>query len=102
MRLGLAVKRQAGIQPAAAQHILMLINDAEPGVSNAELDNLCGIWKSKRPDNVSVYHFEREMKLPHDIITPGTPGVPTEDVNARIITQVTRLAENKFLQTELG
>jgi carboxylesterase len=89
MRLGLAVKRQSQIRPPAAGHIMMIINDFDPGVSNTELNSLYEVWKSQKGEKVTSYHFDKEMKMLHDIITPGTPGIPIEDVYSRIIQQVT-------------
>jgi carboxylesterase len=93
MRLGLAVKRQASAQPPSAGYILMMMNDFDPGVSNVELERLYEVWKSRKPGSVSAYHFEKDMKMLHDIITPGKPGIPTEEVYIRLIQQVTTLAE---------
>lgn len=95
LRLGLAVKHQSRMGAPAADQILMMVNDSEPAVSNAELNNLYESWKRNGAGRVSAYHFERGMKMPHDIITPGTPGVPTEQVLTRIIDQITALMEIK-------
>lgn len=88
MRLGLAVKRQAKAQAPAAKNILVMMNDFDKGVSNAEIEALTGVWKTYKPDRVSSYHFERELKMLHDIITPGTPGIPTAENYARILAEV--------------
>jgi hypothetical protein len=37
---------------------------------------------------LSEVHFEKDLKLPHDIITPGTPGVPVEVTHPRLIRAV--------------
>ncbi len=102
LRLGLAVKAQSRRQPPAAGHILIMINDSEPAVSNTELNNLYKGWSRNAVGRVSAYHFVRAMKMPHDIITPGTPGVPTEEVFTRIIEQVTAMTEHKNTPAKSG
>jgi hypothetical protein len=64
------------------------MNDAEPAVSNAEIVKLMRLWKLNDNVNVSEYHFEKDMKLPHDIITPGTPDLPIEQIHPRLINVV--------------
>jgi alpha-beta hydrolase superfamily lysophospholipase len=91
MRLGLAVKRQAKQRGPAAGKILVMENDFDKGVSNAEIEKLIMLWEAHNPEKVNSYHFEREMKMLHDIITPGSPGVPTEEVYARILREVDTL-----------
>jgi len=76
MRLGLLVKRQARIREPAARKILVMENDFDMGVSNAEIEILTRLWLTQKPEKVSSYHFERDMKMLHDIITPGTPEFP--------------------------
>jgi hypothetical protein len=94
MRLGLAIKRQAKLRGPAAGKILVMQNDFEAAVSNAEIGNLAALWKKRSPEKVSRYHFEREMKMLHDIITPGTPGISTQEVYARIVREVENLNKN--------
>jgi hypothetical protein len=57
-------------------------------VSNAEALKLFRRWQKHGKGNLSEVHFEKAMKLPHDIITPGTPGVPFEEINPRLINTV--------------
>ena len=66
----------------------MIINDAEPAVSNAEIMRLLELWRKHSKGNLNEYHFEKDMGLPHDLITPGTPGVPIGDVHPRLIAAV--------------
>lgn len=88
MRLAMITRTQAEKSPAAASNITMIINDAEPAVSNAEISKLLKLWQKNGKGNLNEYHFEKEMKLPHDIITPGTPGVPIGDIHPRLINVV--------------
>jgi pimeloyl-ACP methyl ester carboxylesterase len=88
MRLGMATQAQAEKYPAKAGSITMVLNDAEPGVSNGDLVRLLETWRKQGKQNLFEYHFEKEMKLPHDIITPGTPGVPVEQIFPRLMSMV--------------
>jgi len=88
-----------------------VINDAEPVVSNPEISKLLKLWQRHKRSttvprafgggpvdgkgNLSEYHFEKELKLPHDLITPGTPGVPTGDVHSRLIDAVREIHINQ-------
>jgi hypothetical protein len=88
LRLAMFTRAQAETSPPRAGRITMILNDAEPAVSNAEALKLFRLWQEHSKRNLSELHFEKEMKLPHDIITPGTPGVPIEDINPRLINAV--------------
>ena len=100
MRLGLAVKRQAKVLAPAAGKLLVMENDFDMGVSNAEIETLIELWKVHKPEKVGSYHFEREMKMLHDIITPGTPGIPTAEIYDRIIREVETLDETIPVKNE--
>ena len=88
LRLAMITRSQAEKSAPACSRVTIIINDAEPAVSNAEILKLIQLWRKRGNANLSEYHFEKEMKLPHDIITPGTPGVPLADVHPRLITVV--------------
>ncbi len=96
IRLGMVTRTQAEKFPPAAGNITMIINDAEPAVSNAEALKLLKSWQKHGKGNLSEVHFEKEMKLPHDIITPGTPGVPIEEVHPRLIDAVKNIHGNRL------
>jgi carboxylesterase len=106
LRLAMITRAQAEQSPPRAGKITMILNDAEPAVSNAEAMRLFRLWqKHKRSTpqsgsvdgkaNLTEVHFEKEMKLPHDIITPGTPGVPIEQINPRLINTVRDMHANQ-------
>jgi hypothetical protein len=71
----------------------MLTNAHEPAVNNALIYRLTRAWRRHAPDRVHAYEFERDLRLPHDLITPGTPDVPTDVVYDRLIEQVSKLDE---------
>ena len=113
IRLGMITRSQAEKSPPRAESITVIINDAEPAVSNAETLKLLRLWQKHQRSspvdkrstprsgsvngggNLSEIHFEKELKLPHDIITPGTPGVPIEITHPRLISAVRELHINK-------
>lgn len=88
LRLGMITRAQAEKSRPKAGKITMIINDAEPAVSNAEIVKFIDLWQRHGNVRVSEVHFEKAMKLPHDIITPGTPGVPIADIQPRLINAV--------------
>ena len=88
LRLAMITRAQAEKSPPKAGNITLIINDAEPAVSNAEILRFLQLWRKHGESNVNEVHFEKEMKLPHDIITPGTPGVPIGEIQPRLINAV--------------
>ncbi len=87
-RMAIAIKAQADKLPPAAKSIVMVINDAEPSVSNAELVNLVETWQKHRKANLSEYHFEKSIQLPHDFITPNASISFSETSYPRLIKVV--------------
>jgi hypothetical protein len=98
LRLGVAVARQASQVDPAAQNILMITNAGEPAVNNKAIDRLAAAWDRYDGFNVRRYVFQKEMSLPHDLITPGTPGVPIQEVYDRLVAQVQRLHQTEPTQ----
>jgi pimeloyl-ACP methyl ester carboxylesterase len=88
MRLGIIVRAQAAKSPPKGGSITVIINDSEPAVSNPEIYRLIKLWKKNYTGALNEYHLERELKLPHDIITPGTPGVPMTEIQSRLMSAV--------------
>jgi carboxylesterase len=88
LRLARMARAQAEKSPPKAGKITMIINDAEPAVSNAEISKFIKLWRKHGQVNVNEVHFERDMKLPHDILTPGTPGLPIGDIYPRLISTI--------------
>src|SRR5215212_1417772 len=88
IRLAMMTRSQAEKASPKAGNLTLILNDAEPAVSNAEILKLLGLWRKSGKGNLSEIHFEKDLKLPHDIITPDTPGVPVEIINPRLISAV--------------
>jgi alpha-beta hydrolase superfamily lysophospholipase len=91
LRLGIALKVQARRAAPAGTSVLMITNAAEPAVHNGMIDQLVKTWRQHGGARVHTYSFEQAMNLPHDLITPGTPGVPTEQVYTRLVEQIQAL-----------
>jgi len=95
IRLGMITRTQAEESAPATGNIVIVINDAEPAVNNAEILKLLKLWQRHGKGKLSEVHFEKEMKLPHDLITPGTPGVPIGEVHPRLVDAVRNIHENQ-------
>jgi alpha-beta hydrolase superfamily lysophospholipase len=95
IRLAMIIRAQAEKSAPAAGKITMIINDAEPAVSNAEIFRLLELWQKHGRRNLNEVHFEKDLKLPHDLITPGTPGVPIADIHPRLINTVRDMHANQ-------
>lgn len=85
IRLAMITRAQAEKSPPKASHITIIINDAEPAISNAEIMKLIKRWQKHGKVSVTELHFERDMHLPHDILTPGTPGLPIGAIYPRLV-----------------
>jgi pimeloyl-ACP methyl ester carboxylesterase len=86
LKLGVLVRKQARTSPPAARKIVMVINDKEPGVNNKELYKAMTDWEAHNSRSIlRIFHLEASLKLPHDIITPGTPGLDIETVYKLLI-----------------
>ena len=93
LRLARITRSQAERSAPQAREITMIINDAEPAISNPEVLRFIKLWRSHGKGNVHEVHFEKDMKLPHDIITPGTPGVPIAEIQPRLIRAIREIHE---------
>ena len=88
LRLAIITRAQAEKSPPKADSITMIINDAEPAVSNAEILRFLELWRKHGRGDVNEVHFDKDMNLPHDMITPGTPGVPMGEIQPRLINAI--------------
>lgn len=87
-RLGISIQEQAERIPASAKTVVMVINDDEPSVSNPEIVKLLETWRKHGKGIVREYHFEKDIKLPHDFITPGEFNLSTRDTYPRLVKAV--------------
>lgn len=91
LRLGVAVQQRARRAAPACGEIVMVVNESEPSVNNRLVERLTKAWRKRAFSRVQSYRFEKALHLPHDLISPGSPGVPTEWVYERMVEQVQRL-----------
>jgi len=87
-RLASAITAQADKIPASTKSLVMVMNDSEPSVSNIELMKLLEAWQKQGNANRGAYHFKKDLKLPHDFITPGAVALQAEDIYPRLISMV--------------
>jgi carboxylesterase len=89
LKLGVWVRRQARSAAPKAYRIVMVINDNEPGVNNKEVYKVMADWQAhQNHTRLGAFHFEKSLKLPHDLITPGTPGLDIETVYRLLIGRI--------------
>jgi carboxylesterase len=96
LRLGIALTQRARQGAPACGRITLVINDAEPAVNNPLIERLARAWRKRAPTRLCTYRFERSLHLPHDLITPGSPGAPTEWVYDRLVEQVQELHQESI------
>ncbi len=90
MRLALDVRGQIDRKPAAKRVILVSIG-GDPAVSNAEIERVARKWQAYAPGVVTTYEFESSLHLPHDIITPESPGTRVDYVYPKLIELISGL-----------
>lgn len=88
LRLGVSVRDQAKQSAPRAKRVITVINDKEPAVNNTELRKLNESWKSYGTMEVETIHLDKGLKLPHDIITPETPGLDINIVYDQLMSRV--------------
>ncbi|MFM8321475.1 MAG: alpha/beta hydrolase [Chloroflexota bacterium] len=107
LRIAGMLERQARRQPPHARRAVFLVNQADPGVSAARQLALARAWQARLLDQahlldqaphptarhtgalrVLVDCFTASDQPLHDVVTPGMPGAPLEQVYERILRQV--------------
>lgn len=89
LKLGVFVRQQARTASPRAKRIVMVVNEKEPGVNNREILGLLVDWQNHQGEAIlRIFRFEPELNLPHDIITPETPGLQVETVYERLIQRI--------------
>ena len=94
-RLAVGIQTQAERIPVSAKAVVMVINDDEPSVSNIEIVKLLETWRKHGKGILNEYHFEKNINLPHDFITPGEFNVSTGDTYPRLIKAVEDIQTNQ-------
>ena len=73
LRLGLAVRRQAGKRAPAARSIVIATNQDDDSVDSTLTWETAAIWERDGAD-VTRFKFPRDTHLPHEMIDPSEPG----------------------------
>src|SRR3954468_5626913 len=73
LRLGMATARAAMANLPACQHLVVVTNANDRAVSSQLTRQLIALWQSHGLRRVESFEFEREQRLPHDLIDPNNP-----------------------------
>ena len=84
LRLGFAVRKQAGRVKPAAQKIVVVLNANDDSVNNPLTMNVVKVWQAHGAD-LTTYEFDASLKLGHDIIDPAQPYQRIDIVYPRLI-----------------
>jgi len=82
-RIAQAVLREAAFRPPMAQHVVLVVNAAELGVSNRAIRRLYARWRVFRTETVELVAL-RGLPPSHDIIEP----LRHADLAARVYPQI--------------
>ncbi len=84
VHLARIVRGEISGKPAAKRIVLVSIG-GDPAVSNAEIRRMARKWQGYAPGAVTTYEFPQTLHLPHDIITPESPGTRVDIVYPKVI-----------------
>ncbi len=84
LRLGFAVREQAGRVKPAAQKIVVVLNANDDSVNNPLTMEVVKVWQAHGTD-LTTYEFDVSLKLGHDIIDPAQPYQRIDIVYPRLI-----------------
>ncbi|HXV98240.1 MAG TPA: alpha/beta fold hydrolase [Anaerolineae bacterium] len=73
LRLGFAVRAQAGQSPPAASAILIVTNANDDAVDNQVTSEVVAGWRKGGFEQLQTYEFEAYLRLDHDLIDPAHP-----------------------------
>jgi alpha-beta hydrolase superfamily lysophospholipase len=73
LRLGAAVRRQAGAAPPAARSAALVINANDTAIDNGLARRMADLW-SGRGTRVARYEFAKALGLGHELVDPMEPG----------------------------
>lgn len=73
LRLGFAVRNQAGQTPPLAGAILVVTNANDDAVDNAVTADVVAQWREHGFTNLQTYEFEANLRLDHDLLDPAHP-----------------------------
>jgi len=84
LRLGYAAEADARRGKPAAGAVLTITNANDSSVNNAVIRDFEQVWRENGDDCVKTFQFEKELRLPHDLITVGRPDSRVELVYPKL------------------
>ena len=84
LRLGYAAEADARRGKPAAGAVLTITNANDSSVNNAVIRDFEQMWRENGDDCVKTFQFEKELQLPHDLITVGRPDSRVELVYPKL------------------
>ncbi|MCB8982618.1 MAG: alpha/beta fold hydrolase [Ardenticatenaceae bacterium] len=90
LRLGYAAQQAARSNPPGVRSIVVITNANDQSVNNDIIDEFVTTWQKHGEEDMDTFEFERELNLPHDLITPtredGNPALVYPIIIDHIIT----------------
>ncbi len=79
LRLGYAAQQDARTNKPGVNSVVVITNANDVSVNNGVTAQLVELWREHDEDYLSIYEFEKQFGLPHDLISPtredGNPGL---------------------------
>ena len=70
LRLGFAAQRDADLNKPEVNRIVVITNSNDESVNNAIINQFIDTWRQHEEEYLTTFDFEKELGLPHDVITP--------------------------------
>ena len=70
LRLGFAAQRDASQTKPAVSRIVVITNANDDSVNNGIIAQFVATWQTHGEEYLDAYEFEKDLNLPHDLITP--------------------------------
>jgi esterase/lipase len=79
MRLGFAVQQDAKSNKPGVDSIVVITNANDESINNGIVAQIEALWLDHGEELIRTYEFEKDLGLPHDVITPtredGNPAI---------------------------
>lgn len=70
LRLGFAAQRDANQNKPSVNRIVVITNANDESVNNAIIGQFVDTWRKHGEAYLNTFEFEKDLNLPHDVITP--------------------------------
>ena len=70
MRLGLAAERDAKQNKPGVERLIVITNANDESINNGIVAQFEELWQQHGQEFMRSYQFEKDLGLPHDVITP--------------------------------